>query len=363
MYPYTNKPPSGDLRISNADHIVSGASPDCISRLRFSPKDCGINLLGATAWDGSCSVWQLQADPSGQVASTPCWTTTHEGPLLDMIFSADGRAFFGGCTQSAVMWDLQKNAKSVVAMHDLPISCLSFLSASQAGSDMLITGSWDGNLRWWDLRTPNFVKEEKFGEPIFVLDAQRCFPMMAVATGRTAHIYDLQVMNKVKELKPPSMMRFNIRAIACSPQYDGVVIGSAEGRISFSPFSEETSKACTWKAHMVAESSGGSSIYVAHQVNFAVHHPNLPILITGGGNGTISGFNRTTKKAESGCSLECAVLHENRPVSISAGDISSDGFLLAYAHSYDWAFGKRGLRNQPSSIHVRSLLPVASKGL
>lgn len=358
MYPHSAKNASDELIIDSRDHAVTGASSDCISRVRFSPKECPIKLLGATAWDGSCSVWQLQVDPAGQVVSTPSWTTTHCGPLLDMIFSSDGRAFFGGCSQTALVWDLEKNVKNVVAAHDLPISCLSFLSAAQVGTDMLITGSWDGCLRWWDLRTPNFVKEEKFGEPIFALDAQKFPPAMAVATGRTVHIYDLHSMNKVKEVKPPSMMRFNIRSVACSPQFDGVVIGSAEGRLSFAPFSDDVLKACTWKAHMSSDTIGGSNAYIAYQVNFTAHHPNLPILFCGGGDGAICGFNRSTKKTEKGCSMDCAVHHENRPISISAGDVSGDGLLLAYAHSYDWSLGKMEFRNQPSSIHVRTLYPA-----
>lgn len=356
MFPHSGKSLSDELSISPSDHVVAGASCDTVSRLRFSPKETPVNLLGATAWDGSCSVWQIQNDAGGHVASTPAWKTTHDGPLLDMVFSSDGRAFFGGCTQTAVMWNLVGDTKNVVAAHDLPISCLSFLSTSQIGVDVLITGSWDGNLRWWDLRTSNFVKEEKFGEPIFALDAQMCFPMMAVATGRTVHLYDMRSMMKVKELKPPSMMRFNIRSVACSPQFDGVAIGSAEGRLSFSPFSDDNVTACTWKAHMNTETIAGNMAFVAHQVNFVAHHPNFPILFSGGGDGAICGFNRITKKAEKACGLECASLHENRPISISAGAISADGQLISYAHSYDWGLGKRGFRNQPSSIHIRALL-------
>lgn len=345
------------ITVSPVDHVVVGATTDCISRLRFSPKECPITLLGSAAWDGSCSVWNVQADPSGQIVSTPTWTTTHDGPLLDMIFSPDGRAFFGGCSQTAAMWDLQGNTKSVVAQHDLPISCLSFVSAAQIGRDILITGSWDGKLRWWDLRSPNFIKEEDLGEPIFALDAQKSFPMMGAATGRTIHVYDLQSMNKIKELKPPDMMKFNLRSIACSTQCDGVAMGSSEGRFSYVPLSGETGKTCTFKAHMSNQIVGGTQVYVAHQVNFVARHPSLPVAFTGGGDGCISAFQIDAKSILKSSGIDCAVMHENLPVPISSGDLSADGSLLAYAHSYDWAMGKSGYQKQPTSIHIRCLFP------
>lgn len=359
MQPFQQKV-SDYVQYGTQNHIVTGATADCISKIRFSPKECPATLLGATAWDGSCSVWQVGVDSLGNVGSIPSWTTVHDGPLLDMVFSNDSRVFFAGCTQTAVMWDVQADRKSVVATHDLPISCMSFISASQIGSDVLITGGWDGKLRWWDLRAPNFVKEDNLNEPIFALDAQKTFPMMAAATGRKLHIYD-QTMNKFKELKPPDTVKFNLRAICCSPTLDGISMGSSEGRFSYIPISGEQGKACTFKAHMSSQVCGSSSIYLAHQVNFVAHHPLFPVVFTGGGDGCIAAINRDKKTILKSGAIECSVKHENQSVSVSAGDLSADGSLLAYAHSYDWALGKKGYRKQPSSIHIKTIQLTPSR--
>lgn len=343
---------AANITYSSTPHKLNGVSPACISRVRFSPRDCPVTLIGATSWDGFCSVWQVQADPNGVVNSVPSWTTPSDGPPLDVVFSGDGRAFFGGCSQTATMWNLQSNATSTVATHDLPISCLTFLGAAQSGMDLLITGGWDGKLRWWDLRTPNFVKEENLGEPIFAMDAQKSFPMMGVATGRGIHVYDMQSMNKVTELKPPDVMKFNIRELACSPQHDGVAIGSAEGRVSFVGMRDPKDN-CTFKSHMTMQTGG---FYTAHQVNFVALHPVQPFLFSGGGDGNIGVVDRASKSLLKAGEIPCSEMHENIPIPISSADLNADGTLLAQAHSYDWAMGKKGDRQQPTSIHVRSVM-------
>lgn len=328
-------------------HQLSATTADCVSCVKFSPKDCPMLMVGVAAWDGSCTVWQVARDAAGGVISQPSWTSTHEGPLLGMSFSPDGRVFYGGCTKTAVMWDLTSDRKSVVASHDLPISCLEYVTLPQSMSPCLLTGSWDGKVRWWDLRQQNFVMEQNLGEPVFALDAQKTVPMMAAATGRLVHIYDLQSSQKVSELKVPDVMKFNIRCLACSPQYDGVGVGSSEGRVSF--INMKDTPGCTFKAHIETEKNQ----YILNQANFCVHHPTNPIVISGGGDGNITVINRTERKVIK--TLQCEQKANDLSIPISAGDLSADGSLLAYAHSYDWAMGKSGYRNQPTSVFVRAV--------
>ncbi|CAJ1015622.1 putative WD domain, G-beta repeat [Leishmania utingensis] len=330
-----------------ADHRLEATTSDCVSCVRFSPKECPMLMTGVASWDGTCSVWQVARNPGGAVISQPSWTTTHDSPLLTMSFSADGRVFFGGCSKTAVMWDLNSSQKAVVASHDLPISCLDFLTLPQTMSQVLITGSWDGKLRWWDLRQQNFVREDNLGEPVFALDAQKTVPMLAAATGRLAHVYDVQQMQKVNELKLPDVMKFNLRCITCAPQYDGVGVGSSEGRVSF--LNLKDGQGCTFKAHIISEKSH----YILNQTNFCVHHPTLPILLSGGGDGNLTLINRVDRKIVK--TLHCEQKVGTQAIPISAGDISVDGSLVAYAHSYDWAMGKSGYKNQPTSVHIRPL--------
>jgi mRNA export factor len=328
-------------------HTLASTTTDCVSCVKFSPKECPMLLAGVAAWDGSCSIWQVARDASGGVISQPAWTSSHDGPLLSMSFSPDGRVFYGGCTKTAVMWDLNSDQKRVVASHDLPISCLDYVTLPQSMASVLLSGSWDGKVRWWDLRQQNFAMEQNLGEPVFALDAQKTVPMMAAATGRMVHIYNLQSSQKVSELKVPDVMKFNIRCVTCAPQYDGVGVGSSEGRVSFINMKE--APGCTFKAHIGTEKNQ----YILNQTNFCVHHPTKPLLFSGGGDGNITAINRGERKIIK--TLQCEQKMNDLPISISAGDISGDGSLLAYAHSYDWAMGKSGYRNQPTSVHIRTI--------
>ncbi|RNF23148.1 mRNA export factor [Trypanosoma conorhini] len=332
----------------SAVHDVEGPPGDCVSAVRFSPSGCPYLLLGVTSWDKSCRIWQLSQQSDGaNIRSQPMTLAMSDSPILDMSFSADGRVFWAGCSKAVVMWNLTTDQKITVGSHDLPVSCVAHVR-SNTGAEMLITGSWDGRLRFWDLRQPAPVKEENLGEPVFALDAQRTFPLAACVTGRKVHVFNLQTLMKTNEFEPPSMMKFNLRCVACSLQQDGVAIGSSEGRIAYIPFQGEAG--CTFKAHILVEDN---TLYM-HQTNFCVMCPRTPVIISGGGDGRIGYWNY--KKRASAGREEVDLRLERRNKSISAGDISSDGSLLAFARSYDWAMGKTGcIPNEPHTIHIRKV--------
>lgn len=342
--------PQSTFDIDREVHKLVGVTSDCVSKVRFSPTESPVLMVGVTSWDSTCSIWQVSSDAKGSIQSAPTWTTTHDSPILDLSFSGDGRAFFGGCSRTGVMWNLQSNQKSVVASHDMPISCLTYVSIPQVMNHLLITGSWDGKLRWWDLRQQNFVKEENLNEPIFTLDAQRTIPLMGVGTGRTVHIYNLHSMAKVDELKPSEQMRFNFRCVACSPDFSGVAVGSSEGRLSFIRMDKKPG--CTFKAHTSSERTQ----LLLNQTNFCAHYPTRPIVISGGGDGVLTCINHETKKLLKNIECEERLERGREPIPISAGDLSADGAVLAYAHSYDWALGKGGYKNQPTTVHLRKVV-------
>ena len=111
-------------------------------------------------------MWELQVnlDNNGVAVglnSQPLCCTNANAPQLGMSFSRDGRAFFGGCDHGASMWDLTSNQVQQVAAHDQPIQCVHYVE-DNVNQPMLITGGWDGKVRFWDLRAQQPAKEENF---------------------------------------------------------------------------------------------------------------------------------------------------------------------------------------------------------
>ena len=81
----------------------------------------------------------------------------------------------GGCDKQVTMWSLATNQTQVVAKHDAPIPHAFHVKDM---SNMLITGSWDRSIRYWDLRSPNPVHTQQLPERVYGMDVK--YPLMVV---------------------------------------------------------------------------------------------------------------------------------------------------------------------------------------
>jgi hypothetical protein len=82
----------------------------------------------------------------------------------------------GGCDNGVKMWNLQTNQQQQVAQHAAPIRHCFFLRQH----NMLVTGSWDKTVKYWDLRTPNPVHTQQMPERVYAMDVQE--ELMVVGT-------------------------------------------------------------------------------------------------------------------------------------------------------------------------------------
>ena len=346
------RPGAGGIGGTPAGLDLPNAPDDSVSKVRWSPADCPLVLLGATSWDKTVRVWQVAkgATPGAAVQAQLMGGQSGAAPLLDMAFAADGRVFYGGCCRTAMMWNLQTQQQQQVAAHDLPVSCMAYVN-QQVSQEMLITGSWDGKVRFWDLRQPAPAKEENLGAPIFAMSVVS--PMVAFATGRKITVMNLQTMSRAGELEPNAMMKYQFRDVACMPNHSGVMTGSAEGRLSVMPLSPAAaSAACCFKAH-ATETPGMRHHFTMYQLNFAVVHQQGGTGITGGADGVVRFWNlgARTRIAEIPPKL-----HNPAPVPVSCGALSADGTMLAYGSSYDWSLGKDNF--DPKMPKYVTILPV-----
>ena len=88
------------------------------------------------------------------------------------------------------MWSLATNQTQVVAKHDAPIP---YCFHAKDMNNMLVTGSWDRTVRYWDLRTQNPVHTQQLPERVYGMDIR--FPLMVVGlAGRRIQVHSHRCM-------------------------------------------------------------------------------------------------------------------------------------------------------------------------
>ena len=117
----------------------------------------------------------------------PKASTKHEAPVLCSAWSHDGSAVFaGGCDNIAKKWDLATNQSTQVAKHDGAIRHMAWIE--QVG--LLVTGSWDRTLKYWDTRQPNPALQVQLPERCYALDVTH--PLLVVGCAeRQIQVFNL----------------------------------------------------------------------------------------------------------------------------------------------------------------------------
>ena len=136
----------------------------------------------------------------------PKAATSHDGPVLCSAWNHDGSAVFtGGCDKQAKRWDLATNQATQaprlppaaaphpvpcsecppwaraertmqVAAHDAPVRHLAWVPEL----NMLVTGSWDKTLKYWDLRSQGPALQYQLPERLYAMSC--VYPMLVVGT-------------------------------------------------------------------------------------------------------------------------------------------------------------------------------------
>jgi len=127
-----------------------------------------------------------------------------------------------------------------IAEHEEPIRCARFFTAPQNNSEMVVTGSWDKTIKYWDLRTPSPVITVPLQGKCYTLDVQKNILVVGTAD-RYIQIINLMEPDKIrKSIQSP--LKWQTRVISCFPDATGFAVGSIEGRCAIQYVEEKDAK-------------------------------------------------------------------------------------------------------------------------
>lgn len=261
-----------------------------------------------------------------------------QAPLLCSTWTRDGTGvFFGGADNGAHWWHLERNAVKQAAKHDAPIKEMS--TAMIGGKNILITGSWDKTLKYWDPTQSNpLVGTVNMPGRVYAMDVKND-ALVVGCDERQVCLIDLKSPMRIFS-KTESPLRYQTRTISVFIDGQGYAIGSIEGRCAIHHFNQQMQKKnFAFRCH---RQPGNDNM--VNPINGISFHPRYGTFATFGADGGFAYWDHGSKQR--------LKISKNCQEPIVAANFNRDGNLFAYATGYDWHQGRFGFKNQPNNIYI-----------
>ncbi|KAJ5072521.1 mRNA export factor [Anaeramoeba ignava] len=286
---------------------------DSVSSLHFTQKP--ENLLTATSWDNFVRIWSIDKDKAKFIGKQEF----SSAPLCSS-WSYDSKALFiGGTDNQAYLWNLEKESIESFGEHSQPIKEIFSFPENQ---NLILTGSWDKTIKFWDLRQGQNPINTTFLEgKVFSMDMR--FPYLVVVDS-TKGIYAFDLGSGYNCVQRTRSSFKQARVISLFPDLKGYAFGSIDGRVSITYLKEEEkdnnfSFRCHWKEN---------EIFAVNDIAF---HPKYGTFATVGSDGLFYFWCKETKSK-----LKKSIPFEN---SITRCSFNHDGSIFSFAVGYDWHKG------------------------
>lgn len=227
-----------------------------------------------------------------------------------------------------------------VAAHDAPIRCARFVDIPQQQGQMLVTGSWDKTIKYWDLRQSTPVASVSCQERVYSLDVMNTLLVVGTAD-RYIDIINLSDPGKFyKTIQSP--LKWQTRVVTCFNDGSGFAVGSVEGRCAIQYVEDKDSSAnFSFKCHRSTRSGVNNNNTDVYSVNAISFHPVHGTFSTAGSDGTFHFWDKDAKHRLKG--------YPEVGGSITATDFNRTGNIFAYSVSYDWSKGY--MANTPQMVN------------
>ncbi len=336
---------TNNLQNPNGDFEAPSGPSDGVSSVSWSPTS---NMLTATAWDNTIRCWEVHVSQGPiEAGSTrprtvinsmePKAMLTQAAPILCSAWSGDGgKVAFAGLDKTVKIWDLAAGGKeTVLGQHDHAVKEVAYINEL----NLVVTGSWDKTLRYWDGRQPTAALTVPLPERCYGLSVVH--PMLVVITA-DRHILMYNLSSPQQPFgKQESLLKRQLRTVACFPDASGFAYGSIEGRVGIH-FVNQPASNFAFKCHRVAAAAGNSTdIYPVNGISF---HREYGTFATGGSDGVYNFWDKDEK------SKVGDFKRSNLPITCCS--FSAQGNLFAYGNCYDWSQGPEVHNPQTAKSHV-----------
>lgn len=236
-----------------------------------------------------------------------------------------------GADKAARLLDLSANGAPAqqVAAHDQPIRCARFVDVQGQATPVLVTGSWDKTIKYWDLRQSTPAATVQCQERVYSIDAKDQL-LIAGTADRYVNVINLGKPGEIyKTVQSP--LKWQTRVVSCFSDATGFAVGSIEGRCAIQYVEEKDAPSnFSFKCHRQTppNSRDISNVYSVNAISF---HPVHGTFSTAGSDGTFHFWDKDAKHRLKG--------YPEVGGTISSTAFNRTGTIFAYAVSYDWSKG------------------------
>lgn len=309
---------------------------DYVSEVLLLP---GERMLVVTSWDGLLTVYDYELELQKLSLNTQL---QHKCALLACCYvdTSRGRQIYVSSVEGEIL-QVDLESEGFVSVDNncatLGIPCI------QAFQDRLVCGSWDGTLQVVDCESNCVVLQERLSDGLKVLSMDTNADQMVVATSANkVKLFRLPLKANDKGVDLESGLKYQARKIRLTPQSDGYVCSSLDGRVAVEYFNDESRK-FAFRCHRL----NLVDTNMVYPVNAMAFRPHSNILYTGGSDGCVSCWNLTSRKKVE----QLPKFNENSVVQLAC-----NGKLLVVATSDDSfktsATKDENFKLQPSRLYV-----------